>query len=222
MPLKAIITEPKTAADAVVIWLHGLGDSGAGFSDVIPALGLGKSHAMRFIFPHAPKQPVTINRGLKMRSWYDIKTMDLSNRADIPTLEQSEALVNQLIEQQISSGIKPQRIILVGFSQGGVLALYTGLRQKYKLGGIVGLSCYLARTDLPQLGAAGKNSATALFLSHGEHDTTVPFAAGQQASQQLTAAGFELTWSQYPMEHWVCEPQLLKLGQWLTQQLAIS
>lgn len=220
MSLKAIVKEPANQADAVVIWLHGLGDSGAGFSDVIPALGLAKQHNIRFIFPHAPKQAVTINRGLVMRSWYDIKTMELSDRADIVTLQQSETLVKQLIEQQIAGGIEPGRIVLVGFSQGGVLSLYSGLRLKHKLAGIVGLSCYLAQTDLAELGAAGINARTPLFMSHGEHDATVPFAAGKQAAQQLTAAGFELIWSQYPMEHWVCEPQLKKLGQWLTKQLA--
>jgi len=218
--LTAIVTEPKNAADAVVIWLHGLGDSGEGFSGVIPALALNKLDSVRFIFPHAPKQAVTINRGLVMRSWYDIKTMELENRADIPTLSQSEVLINQLIEQQIANGIKPQRILLVGFSQGGVLALYSGLRLKHKLAGIAGLSCYLAQADLPTIGASGINSQTPLFISHGEQDMTVPFKAGQQGSQQLTAAGFDVTWSQYPMEHWVCEPQLVKLGQWISQQLS--
>jgi len=217
--LQAIITEPKIAADAVVIWLHGLGDSGEGFSGVIPALG-GKLDSVRFIFPHAPKQAVTINRGLVMRSWYDIKTMDLDGRADIPSLQQSEILINQLIEQQISAGISPERIILVGFSQGGVLALYSGLRLKHKLAGIAGLSCYLAQDQLPAVGAAGINSKTRLFISHGEQDNTVPFAAGQQSAQQLKAVGFDVNWSQYPMEHWVCEPQLAMLGQWMTERLS--
>jgi len=219
--LTAIVTEPKNTADAVVIWLHGLGDSGEGFSGVIPALALNKLDSVRFIFPHAPKQPVTINRGLVMRSWYDIKTMELENRADIATLAQSEVLVNQLIEQQIAAGIKPERILLVGFSQGGVLALYSGLRLKHKLAGIVGLSCYLAQANLPTVGASGLNSTTPLFISHGEQDMTVPFKAGQQGAQQLTAAGFDVTWSQYPMEHWVCEPQLFKLGQWISQRLSV-
>lgn len=220
MSLKSIIKEPNNPADAVVIWLHGLGDSGAGFSDVVPALGLAKRHNIRFIFPHAPKQPVTINRGLMMRSWYDIKTMALDNRADIPTLQRSESLVNELIEQQIGQGIKAERIVLVGFSQGGVLSLYSGLRSKHKLAGIVGLSCYLAQAELPELGANGVNAKTALFISHGEFDATVPFAAGKQAAEKLSTAGLDVIWSQYPMEHWVCQPQLQKLGQWINKRLA--
>ena len=155
-----------------------------------------------------------------MRSWYDIKSMDLNDRADIKTLQQSEVLINQLIDQLISDGISSERIVVVGFSQGGVLALYSGLRSRHKLAGIVGLSCYLATADLPKIGAGGHNAATPLFVSHGEHDMTVPFSAGQQAATALTGAGFDLTWSQYPMEHWVCEPQLAKLGQWLTQYLS--
>lgn len=219
MSLQAIIKEPSAQADAVVIWLHGLGDSGAGFSGVIPALKIPKKQKIRFIFPHAPKQPVTINRSLVMRSWYDIKTMELNNRADIATLQQSETLINQLIEQQIASGIKADRIVLVGFSQGGVLSLYSGLRLKHKLAGIVGLSCYLAQASLPKVGAGGVNAATPLFLSHGEQDATVPFAAGQSGAKELGQAGFDVTWSQYPMEHWVCEPQLEKLGDWISNRL---
>jgi len=220
MTIDAIIKNPKNEADAVVIWLHGLGDSGAGFSDVVPALGLNPQHTIKFIFPNAPEQPVTINNGFVMRSWYDIKTMDLDGRADIPTLEQSEKLIVELIEEQISNGISASRIILAGFSQGGVLSLYTALRLQHKLAGVVALSCYLATNDLPFEGAQGANKATPIFIAHGDRDNVVPFAAGQDASQRLSAANFNVNWSQYPMEHSVCQPQLDKLGQWITTTLA--
>ena len=213
--LDYIIKEPKKAATATVIWLHGLGDSGAGFSDVVPALGLPANHQIRFIFPHAPEQPVTINNGFVMRSWYDIKTMDLEGRADIVTLQQSELLINELIEQQIAKGIAPSSIVLAGFSQGGVLSLYSALRSGHKLAGIVGLSCYLATQDMATLGASGINKNTPIFSSHGQNDMTVPFVAGKEAAQQLTQANFDVTWSEYPMEHWVCEQQLQKLDRWL-------
>lgn len=217
--LDSIIKEPAGAAQATVIWLHGLGDSGAGFADVIPVLNLPTDHRIRFIFPHAPEQAVTINNGFVMRSWYDIKTMVLEGRADIPTLQQSEKLVTELIEQQIASGIPASSIVLAGFSQGGVLSLYTALRSAHKLAGIVGLSCYLASQDLPNIGNQGTNRDTPIFSSHGEHDMTVPFAAGKAGARQLADAGFDVTWSQFPMEHWVCQPQLEQLGQWLSERL---
>lgn len=217
--LESIVKEPALAATSCVIWLHGLGDSGAGFADVVPVLGLPKDHRIRFVFPHAPEQPVTINNGFVMRSWYDIKTMELDGRADIPTLQQSETLINELIDQQIASGIAADSIVLAGFSQGGVLSLYTALRGRHKLAGIVGLSCYLASSKLPVSGAQGINSDTPVFSSHGEQDMTVPFAAGKACALALQQAGFNVSWSQYPMEHWVCEPQLKKLGQWIANQL---
>lgn len=220
MAIDSIIKNPKGDIDAAVIWLHGLGDSGAGFSDVIPVLGLNPKHTIKFIFPNAPEQAVTINNGFVMRSWYDIKTMDLDGRADIPSLKQSEKLIVELIEEQISQGIKASRIILAGFSQGGVLSLYTSLRTKHKLGGVVALSCYLATNDLPFEGAQGINQSTPIFCSHGERDNVVPFAAGKDASQRLSAVNFNVTWSQYPMEHTVSHPQLEKLGQWITKTLA--
>lgn len=220
MAIDSIIKNPKGNADSAVIWLHGLGDSGAGFSGVIPSLGLNPQHAIRFVFPNAPEQPVTINNGFVMRSWYDIKTMDLDGRADIPTLDQSELLIVQLIEAQIAKGIAPSRIILAGFSQGGVLSLYSALRLRHKIAGVVALSCYLATNDLPFEGAQGANKSTPIFCSHGQQDNVVPFAAGKDASQRLSAASFNVTWSQYPMEHSVCEPQLKKLGQWITSTLA--
>jgi len=207
-------------AQATVIWLHGLGDSGAGFADIIPVLELPAAHRIRFIFPHAPQQPVTINNGFVMRSWYDIKTMDLDGRADIATLQQSEQLIHGLIEQQIAGGIAASNIVLAGFSQGGVLSLYSALRSPHKLAGIVGLSCYLASADLPSVGAAGINADTAIFSSHGEQDNTVPFVAGKEAATQLQQAGFDVSWSQYPMEHWVCQQQIQKLGKWLVKVLS--
>lgn len=220
MSIDAIVKNPQGEADAVVIWLHGLGDSGAGFSEAVPALRLNADHRIKFIFPNAPEQPVTINNGFVMRSWYDIKTMDLDGRADIPTLEQSEQLIIELIEEQIDNGISSDRIVLTGFSQGGVLSLYTALRLKHKLAGVVALSCYLATNDLPFEGAQGANNDTPIFSAHGEQDSVVPFAAGKDAAQRLSAANFDVTWSQYPMEHSVCIEQLSDLGRWLTERLA--
>lgn len=217
--LASIVKEPQQSADAVVIWCHGLGDSGEGFAPVVPALGLKKSHRIRFIFPHAPVRSITINGGMTMRAWYDIKTMDLDKRADMAGLLESEQQLNALIEAQIKAGIDPQRIVLAGFSQGGVVSLFSGLRSRHQLAGIVGLSCYLATPALVNEGLQGKNATTPLFLSHGSQDMTVPFSAGKQAKNALQQAGFEVEWHSYPMEHWVCEEQLIALGKWLTRQL---
>ena len=137
-PLDRITVEPKSPATSCVIWLHGLGDSGAGFAPIVPVLGLPDNHSIRFIFPHAPEQAVTINQGYVMRSWYDIKSMDLHNRADMDGVLSSEKLLQDLIQEQIDSGIPAKNIVLAGFSQGGVLSLFTGLRFFTKLSGNFG------------------------------------------------------------------------------------
>ena len=131
--LERITIEPKSSATSCVIWLHGLGDSGDGFAPIVPVLNLPKTHGIRFIFPHAPEQPVTINQGYVMRSWYDIKSMDLHNRADMPGVLESESAIHELIQKQIDSGIAANKIVLAGFSQGGVVSLFTGLRYPKKL-----------------------------------------------------------------------------------------
>lgn len=220
-PLDYIVQQPQGEATAAVIWCHGLGDSGDGFAPVVPALKLPKRHGIRFLFPHAPVRPITVNGGMAMRAWYDIKSMDLDKRADITGVLASEQQLNALIDDQIAAGIPAERIILVGFSQGGVMSLYTGLRCRHRLAGIVGLSCYLANADLVDEGRQGVNADTPLFLSHGSQDMMVPFAAGQQGKQALQQAGFTLEWHSYPMEHWVCEEQLATLGQWMSRQLGL-
>ena len=179
--LERIVVEPKSAATSCVIWLHGLGDSGEGFAPIVPAFNLPANHGIRFIFPHAPEQPVTINQGFVMRSWYDIKSLDLHNRADMDGVLQSEALVKGLIQEQIDAGISPSNIVLAGFSQGGVLSLFTGLRYPEKLAGILALSCYLPTSDSLPEQCHEANRATEILQHHGEQDEVVPYIAGQTA-----------------------------------------
>jgi len=221
VPLERITKEPNVSATACVIWLHGLGDSGAGFAPIVPELGLPKNHSVRFVFPHAPEQPVTINQGYVMRSWYDIKSMDLHNRADMDGVLESEIKVKALIQEQIDSGIPAANIVLAGFSQGGVVGMFTGLRYPEKLAGIMALSCYLPTADaLPeQLSAA--NSNTAILQQHGDNDDVVPLSAGKMANTLLVAKNYPVKWQTYPMAHSVHPTQIRDIAAWLTARLDI-
>lgn len=217
--LDRITIEPLTTATSCVIWLHGLGDSGAGFAPVVPLLNLPPNHAIRFVFPHAPEQAVTINNGFVMPAWYDIKNDDLHNRADMDGVNQSESLVKDLIQEQIDNGIAASNIILAGFSQGGVMSLYTGLRFEQTLAGIIALSCYLPIKDqLPtQLSAANIN--TPILQHHGALDDVVPMSAGKMANALMNNKGYNTQWKTYPMAHSVIPEQLNDIGTWLSERL---
>ncbi len=221
-PLDRITIEPNVTATACVIWLHGLGDSGDGFAPIVPELKLPNNHAVRFIFPHAPQQAVTINQGYVMRSWYDIKSMDLHNRADMAGVLESEIKVKALIKEQIDSGIAASNIVLAGFSQGGVVGMFTGLRYPEKLAGIMALSCYLPNADaLPeQLSVA--NSDTAILQQHGDNDDVVPLSAGKMANSLLQAKNYPVKWQTYPMAHNVHPTQVRDIAAWLVAQLKLA
>jgi phospholipase/carboxylesterase len=217
--LERITIEPKSPATSCVIWLHGLGDSGAGFAPIVPVLALPENHGIRFVFPHAPKQAVTINQGYVMRSWYDIKSMDLHNRADLEGVLASEKLVKGLIQEQIDSGIPAEKIILAGFSQGGVLSLFTALRFEHSLAGILALSCYLPTADKLPEQCHSANADTPILQNHGERDGVVPISAGKIANGLLNAAKYNVTWKSYPMEHSVLPEQLADISVWLQARL---
>lgn len=218
MTLERIVIEPQVEATAVVIWLHGLGDSGAGFAPVVPALGLPVDHSIRFIFPHAPEQAVTINGGYIMRAWYDIKSMDLHDRADMQGVMASELSVLALIDEQIAAGIPSERIVLAGFSQGGVMSLFTGLRYPHKLAGIMALSCYLPTGDVLPSQLTVANADTPILQRHGEQDDVVPLSAGLLAKEALIAGGYPVQWQTYPMPHSVIPVQLKAISAWLQQR----
>lgn len=213
--LERITIEPKNQATQCVIWLHGLGDSGAGFSPIVPMLELPNDHTIRFVFPHAPEQPVTINQGYVMRSWYDIKSMDLHSRADMAGVLESEQAIHTLIEEQIAAGIAAKNIVLAGFSQGGVVSLFTGLRYPETLAGIIALSCYLPSADTLPEDLAPANLLTPILQNHGEQDDVVPVSAGKMANQLLQQAGYQVKWQSYPMPHSVLPEQLEHISQWL-------
>ena len=217
--LERITVEPKTDADSCVIWLHGLGDSGAGFSPIVPILNLPEGHRIRFIFPHAPQQAVTINQGAVMRSWYDIKSMDLHNRADMSGVLKSEQALHTLIQEQLDSGIKAEKIVLAGFSQGGVVSLFTGLRYPNKLAGILALSCYLPNADKLPTQLATANQTTPILQQHGVLDEVVPISAGKTAQQLLLEHNYQTQWQAYKMPHTVIAEQLADISTWLKKVL---
>lgn len=213
--LEKIIIDPITKATRCVIWLHGLGDSGAGFSPIVPVLNLPQDHEIRFIFPHAPEQAVTINQGAVMRSWYDIKSMDLHNRADINGVMDSEQRLHTLIQEQIESGIAADKIVLAGFSQGGVISLFSGLRYPQKLAGILAMSCYLPSPDSLPTDLSVANQQTPILQHHGEQDEVVPISAGKMANTLLIEAGYSAQWMSYAMPHTVVAEQLADISAWI-------
>jgi len=218
--LERITVEPKSTAKACVIWLHGLGDSGAGFAPIVPSLKLPSDHNIRFIFPHAPDRAVTINQGYVMKAWYDIKSMDLHNRADMTGVLESEASIHQLIEEQIQSGIPADKIILAGFSQGGVVSLFTGLRYSQKLAGIMALSCYLPNADKLPENLHDANKTTSILQNHGEQDQVVLMSSGKMANKLLVEQNYNVEWKTYNMPHSVLPEQIDDISLWIQKQLA--
>lgn len=213
--LKYLEVLPEQKADACVIWLHGLGADGYDFSDVIPNLQLPNDHRIQFVFPHAPHIPITLNAGVVMPGWYDILGLTLDTPQDEAGIKHSAAMLHQLMQDVVSSGIAFNRIVLIGFSQGGALALYTALRYPKTLGGVAGLSTYL---PLDRSLAAEKdqaNDAIPIFLAHGLADPVVPYVMGLHAHQCLMQQEYPVSWHTYPIPHTVCLPELADIGQWL-------
>lgn len=217
--LPYIETNPVSEIKATVIWLHGLGDSGHGFAPIVPELRLPDALGVRFVFPHAPERPVTINGGMRMRAWYDIKSMDFDKRADLTGVRESAEQVEQLIEAEISNGVPPEKIILAGFSQGGVIALHLGPRFSKSLGGIMGLSTYMCQPELLAGEAHPANQQTPVFMAHGEMDDVVPIAMGKAAYDTLTANQYNVSWQSYRMKHNLNMDEINAISQWLQARL---
>ena len=218
--LPSVEIETASDPDASVIWLHGLGADGNDFPPIVPELRLPQSLRLRFVFPHAPVRPVTINNGMRMRAWYDIAAADLSNRADLAGVRQSQALLENLIVNERARGIAESRIVLAGFSQGGAISLYTGVRHSERLAGIVALSTYLVAVDRLTGEASAANRALPIFMAHGTADPIVRFEWGEASRRALEAAGYPVDWHGYRMEHQVCLEEIVALGAWLTRVLS--
>lgn len=219
MSLSFVDVPAQGQAQAAVVWLHGLGDSGHGFAPIVPELNLPAAAGIRFLFPHAPERAITINNGYRMRGWYDIKTMDLAQRADESGVRESAAAVQQLLDKLISDGIAADKIILAGFSQGGVIALHLLPRLPYKLAGVMALSTYLCVPDKLSAELNQLNKTTPVLMAHGNQDPVVPYAAGQQAFYVLKNAGFNVRWHEYRMPHSVCAQEVADISSFIQRQL---
>jgi phospholipase/carboxylesterase len=213
--------ELETAANptASVIWLHGLGADGNDFVPIVPELRLPAALALRFVFPHAPVRPVTINNGMRMRAWYDISAADLNNRADLAGVQQSQRQVEALIEREVARGIAAARIVLAGFSQGGAIALYTAVRHARRLAGVIALSGYLIAADKLAVDAASINRSLPIFMGHGTSDPIVRFDWGDASRRALEAGGYPVEWHTFRMEHSVCLEEIQAVSAWLQHVL---
>ncbi len=218
--LNCVIVEhnpSNKSIDKSVIWLHGLGASGHDFEPVVPELGLDPQLAVRFVFPHAPRIPVTVNGGMVMPAWYDILEMSLDRKVDVVQIEKSAAAIRDLIQREIEQGVNPENIVIAGFSQGGAVAYQTALTYPQRLAGLLTLSTYLAVEDTSNYTAINKDLP--IKIDHGTQDPVVPIVLGQRANETLTNQGYQVEFNTYPMAHQVCLPQIKAIGQWLNKVL---
>ena len=220
MSLDTLEIETGPSPQRTVIVLHGLGDSGHGFAPIAEELDLSALGAVRFVLPHAPERPVTINGGYVMRAWYDILGTDLARREDEAGLRESQALIEALIAAEEARGVPASRIVLVGFSQGCAMALLTGLRHPERLAGVAGLSGYLPLAASTTTERSAANRDVPLFLAHGTQDPVVAFARGVASRDALAALGYPIEWHDYPMPHSVCAEEIGDLNRWLLRVLA--
>jgi phospholipase/carboxylesterase len=215
-----LIIEPRSgrAADACVFILHGLGADGHDFEPLAPALGLPEDLDVRFVLPHAPRLPVTINGGVSMPAWYDILEASLDRRVDEAQLKASAERIQGLVHDQIAQGVPAERIIIAGFSQGGAVAYQAALTFPERLGGLLAMSTYLATEG--SLTPAEVNRDLPIEIHHGNADSVVPEALGQAARDGLKAQGYAVNYRQYPMAHAVCPQQVADIGRWLAERLS--
>lgn len=217
--LPSVVLDAPGQHTATVIWMHGLGADGNDFVPVVPMLGLAADHGIKFVFPNAPQRPVTVNGGMVMPAWYDILGVDFGSKQDEQGIRGSQAEIEKIIAAEVAAGIPADRIVLAGFSQGGVIALHTGLRHQNKLAGILALSTYLALHESLDSEAAEANKATAIWMAHGNYDPVIPFRFAEQSRDRLQQAGYPLEWQAYPMEHQVVMEQIHEIGSWLKKVL---
>src|SRR6201992_1994722 len=202
--LETIVVETAPTPNAAIIWLHGLGADGHDFEPIVPELVRLRERAWRFVFPHAPVRPVTINNGMAMRAWYDILGLDRGTRQDVEGFRDTEGLVRELIAREVGRGIRPERIVLGGFSQGGAVSLYVAPRLEQKLAGVLALSCYLPLEASFAAERRPANDQTPIFMAHGRADGVLPMSMGVQSRDFLRAQGYPVDWRDYPMAHAVC------------------
>jgi phospholipase/carboxylesterase len=216
---EAVVLTPSSPATATVIWLHGLGADGFDFVPIVNELRLPATLPVRFIFPHAAPRPVTINNGFVMRAWYDILGFGPGRAEDEAGIRQSEAVVRGYIEREVAAGIGTDRIVVAGFSQGGAIALQTGLRYPQRLAGIMALSTYLPLRGSLASEASAANRDVPILMCHGLRDPIVPLELGKASRDALSGLGYPLEWQSYPMEHSVCMEEVVDISSWLQARL---
>ncbi|QOJ23616.1 MAG: dienelactone hydrolase family protein [Gammaproteobacteria bacterium] len=217
--LPAVEIETDDSPTHAIIWLHGLGADGNDFVPIVDELEFSPGTAVRFVFPHAPERPVTINNGYIMRAWYDIVHANFSDHQDKSGIHGSQKAIDALIDREMQRGIPSERIVLAGFSQGGAMALQAGLRQHNPLAGIIALSCYLPLADTLSAEASSANAATPIFMAHGSYDPVVPLTLAIQSKEKLLASGYSLEWHEFPMAHTVCGQEIAAISSWLRRIL---
>ena len=203
-----------------IVWLHGLGADGNDFAPIVPELLRRGWPSLRFVFPHAPVRPVTINNRVPMRAWYDIVDIALDTRADEGGVAESIVQVEALVAREVERGVPRSRVVLAGFSQGGAVTLATGLRSAEPLAGLVALSAYVPSAHKARDALVAGAGRQPVFMGHGSQDPVVPFQAGEQAASLLRELGFQVDWHAYPMPHSVCAEEIRDLGDWLSQRFA--
>ena len=219
MPLPCVEVETAPNPRHAVIWLHGLGADGHDFEPIVPELVDRAWPPLRFVFPHAPVRPVTINGGMPMRAWYDITSMEIAQRQDEAGVRGSIAQLEELIAREVARGIASANILLAGFSQGGAVVLAAGVRHPQPLGGIVALSTYLPMAEKTAAEASAANRALPIFLAHGSADPVVPMKLGEMSRDLLQGLGYAIEWHTYPMAHQVCAPELADLRRFIGARL---
>ena len=212
--LPCVEIEPGRPALWSVIWLHGLGADGHDFEPIVPYLGL-EDRAVRFVFPHAPRRPVTINMGLIMRAWYDIRGLDVGSDPDVKAINESRTMVTDLVDRERDRGMASGRVVLAGFSQGGVIAQHVALRYPERLAGLVALSTYLPDVASLEREASPANRDLPIFQAHGLDDPVIPLALAEEGRKSLEGLGHAVTWKTYPMQHAVHPDEIADLSAWL-------
>ena len=217
--LETVERETGPAPRWSIVWLHGLGADGHDFAPIVPELVQPGWPAIRFVFPHAPVRPVTINNGVRMRAWYDIRDLSLDQRADETGVRESITQVEALVARENERGVPNERILLAGFSQGGAIALAAGLRREAGLAGVVALSTYLPMASLTEAEATAAGKRTPVFMAHGGHDPVVPEGLGARSRDLMRSLGVAVDWHSYPMPHSVCAEEIRDLADWLQPRL---
>lgn len=213
--LDCVEINPEADPAYVVIWLHGLGADGHDFEAIVPELRLPESLPIRYVFPHAPTRPVTINMGMVMRAWYDILEMDVSRKVDVDNIVESSMLLRNLIQRELDAGMPSEKILLAGFSQGGAIVLHTALRYEKPLAGLLALSTYLPTVDSLGSERNDANGKIPIMMAHGQHDPMIPIVNAENTREALIHLNYTVQWHAYPMEHQVCMEEIQAIRAWM-------